>query len=187
MARRVWRHQRCRKTDGQRFFFPFHWRGWGNLPSNQTTYAVIYVVGPAGNCRWYMLMYRNVCAPFLLWLHVKFNKVLVVLFHCGVGPTGWSILGDVHDTITGSGLGLHRLGLEEISGDQCLLSLGNAVLETGVAQICQKWFSVTVADCDSMMPRLAGAQMKYFGASLFNTTKKKKKSQQNYKTPQHKY
>lgn len=57
------------------------------------------------------------------------------------------MLGDVvHDTIPGTGLRLHRLGLEEISGDQHRLSLGSAVLETGVAQICHEGFSITVAD-----------------------------------------
>lgn len=76
----------------------------------------------------------------------------VVLFHCSGSLTEWGILGDVvHDTILGPGLGLHRLGLEEISGDQRWLSLGNAVLETGVAQICHEGFSITVADTDSCL------------------------------------
>lgn len=76
----------------------------------------------------------------------------VVLFYCSGGPTEWGILGDVvHDTIPGPGLGLHRLGLEEISGDRRWLSLGNAVLETGVAQICHEGFSITVADADSCL------------------------------------
>lgn len=53
------------------------------------------------------------------------------------------LLGDaVQDTIPGPRLRLHRLGLEEISGDQ----LGNTVLETGVAQICHGGFSITVTD-----------------------------------------
>ncbi len=79
----------------------------------------------------------------------------MVLFHCSGGPTEWGILGDVvHDTIPGPGLGLHRLGLEEISGDRRWLSLGNAVLETGVAQICHEGFSITVADADSCLAAL---------------------------------
>lgn len=78
-----------------------------------------------------------------------------VLFHCCGGPTERGILGDVvHDTIPGPGLGLHRLGLEEISGDRRLLSLGSAVLETGVAQICRERFSITVADADSGLAAL---------------------------------
>lgn len=61
-------------------------------------------------------------------------------------------MGDiVHDTIPGSGLRLHTLGLEEISSDQHWLSLGNAVLETGVAQICHEGFSITLADADSCL------------------------------------
>lgn len=57
------------------------------------------------------------------------------------------LLGDaVQDTIPGPRLRLHRLGLEEISGDQRWLSLGNTVLETGVAQICHGGFSITVTD-----------------------------------------
>lgn len=68
----------------------------------------------------------------------------MALFNCSGGPTEWGILGDVvPDTIPGPGLMLHRLGLEEISGDQHWLSLGNAVLETGVAQICHEGFSIT--------------------------------------------
>lgn len=64
--------------------------------------------------------------------------------HCGGSLTEWSLLGDiVHDTIPGPGLRLHTLGLEEISGDQPWLSLGHAVLETGVAQICQEGFSIS--------------------------------------------
>lgn len=64
----------------------------------------------------------------------------------------WGILGDVvHDTIPGPGLGLHRLGLEEISGDTRWFSLGNDVLETGVAQICHGGFSITAADADNCL------------------------------------
>lgn len=51
-----------------------------------------------------------------------------------------------HDTIPGLGLGLQKLGLEKISGDRHCLSLGNAVLEIGVAQICHEGFSITEAD-----------------------------------------
>lgn len=73
----------------------------------------------------------------------------MALFHCSGSPTEQGILGDVvHDTIPG--LMLHRLGLEEISGDQHWLSHGNAVLETRVAQICHEGFSITVADADSL-------------------------------------
>lgn len=79
----------------------------------------------------------------------------VVLFHCSGSLTEQGILGDiVHDTILGLGLRLHRLGLEEISGDRRWLSLGNAVLGTGVAQICHEGFSITVADADICLAAL---------------------------------
>lgn len=42
----------------------------------------------------------------------------VLLLHCSGRPTESGILGDtVHDTIPGPGLRLHKLELEEISGD----------------------------------------------------------------------
>lgn len=78
----------------------------------------------------------------------------MVLFHCSGSHTEWGILGDVHDSIPEPGLGLHRLGLEEISGDRRWLSFGNAVLETVVAQICHEGFSITVADADSFLAAL---------------------------------
>ena len=87
--------------------------------------------------------------------HFNLTTSSVVLFLCSGSLTEWGLLGDaVHDTIPGPGLGLHRLGLEEISGDRRWLSLGNAVLETGVAQICHEGFSITVADADSCLAAL---------------------------------
>lgn len=54
----------------------------------------------------------------------------MVLVHSNNSLTEWGILGDVvHDTLPQPKLRLHSLGLEEISGDQPWLSLGNAVLE----------------------------------------------------------
>lgn len=96
---------------------------------------------------------RNLCQiSFCCDSSFSLTTSSVVLFYCSGGPTEWGILGDVvHDTIPGLGLRLHRLGLEEISGDQRWLSLGNAVLETGVAQICHEGFSITVADTDSCL------------------------------------
>lgn len=70
----------------------------------------------------------------------------MVLSYCSGSPTVWVILGDVvHDAIPGSGIGLHRLGFEEISGNRHCFSRG---LETGVAQICHEGFSITVKDAD---------------------------------------
>lgn len=80
-----------------------------------------------------------------------------VLFHCSGRLIEQGILGDiVNATILGLGLRLHRLGLEEISGDWRWLSLGNAVLETGVAQICHEGFSITFLESNigSTVPRI---------------------------------
>lgn len=44
--------------------------------------------------------------------------------------------------------------MEQISGDRRWLSLSNAVLETGVAQICHEGFSITVADADICLAAL---------------------------------
>lgn len=94
----------------------------------------------------------SVRSPIAVTAPLSLTTSSMVLFYCSGGPTEWGILGDaVHDTIPGPGLRLHRLGLEEISGDRHWLSLGNAVLETGVAQICHEGFSITVADADSCL------------------------------------
>lgn len=94
---------------------------------------------------------RNLRSPVVVTAPESLTTSSELLFHCGGSPVKWGILGDaVHDTIPEPGLRLHSLGLEEISGDRRWRSLGNAVLETGVAQICHEGFSITVADGDRL-------------------------------------
>lgn len=94
---------------------------------------------------------KSVRSPLAVTAPPSVTTSSIVLFHCSGSHTEWGILGDVvHDSIPGPGLGLHRLGLEEISGDQRWLSFGNAVLETVVAQICHEGFSISVADAVSL-------------------------------------
>lgn len=120
--------------------------------------------------KWSLFHEKEICVRSLLAVTAPLSLTTssVVLFCCSGGPTEWSILGDiVHDTIPGPRIGLQRLGLEEISGNRRWLSLGNAVLETGVAQICHEGFSITVADDDSCLeaPRLSCLdQSDQFGA-----------------------
>lgn len=100
-------------------------------------------------------MKNNLRSPLVMTDPLSLMTLSLLQFHCSVRPIEWGILGDtVHDTIPGPGLRLHKLGLEEISGDWSWLSLGNAVLETGVAQICHEGFSITVTDADSGLPAL---------------------------------
>lgn len=104
--------------------------------------------------QWSLIHEKEICvrSPLVVTAPLNLTTSCVVLFHCCGSPTEWGILGDnVHDTIPWPGLGLHRLGLEEISGDWRWLSLGSAVLETGVAQICHEGFSITVAATDSCL------------------------------------
>lgn len=104
--------------------------------------------------QWSLIHEKEICvrSPLAVTAPLSLTTSSVVLFYCCGGPTERGILGDVvHDTIPGPGLRLHRLGLEEISGDRRWLSLGNAVLETGVAQICHEGFSITVAHADSCL------------------------------------
>lgn len=101
-----------------------------------------------------LLTEKEICvrSPLAVTAPLSLTTSSVVLFYCSGCLTEWGLLGDVvHDTIPGPGLGLHRLGLEEISGDRSWLSLGNAVPETGVAQICHEGFSITVVDADSCL------------------------------------
>lgn len=116
--------------------------------------ALLQFVGAEHVCIDPSYMKKEICvrSPIAVTAPLSLTTSSMVLFHCGGSVAEWGILGDVvHDTIPGPGLGLHRLGLEEISGDRRWLSLGNAVLETGVAQICHEGFSITVADADSYL------------------------------------
>lgn len=72
----------------------------------------------------------------------------------GVAPAERGMLGDVHDTISGPRARVAQVGRKSRMTN-VWLSLGRAVLATGVAQICLEGFSITAADTDSTTPRLA--------------------------------
>lgn len=119
--------------------------------------ALLQFVGAERVCNDPLIHEKEICvrSPIAVSAPLSLTTSSMVLLHCSGCPTVWGILGDVvHDTIPGPGLRLHSLGLEEISDDRHWFSLGNAVLETGVAQICHEGFSITLADADNYLAAL---------------------------------